>query len=61
MKTTVLFGALAFVAIGMMPAIACDYTHTTAAQNSTVVACAGGKCDAQAPTTQQGSGKTEAR
>jgi hypothetical protein len=61
MKTVLLFAALALGA-GMTPAAACDHaTHTTAAQSSTVVACAGGKCEAQAPTTQQGSGNTEAR
>jgi hypothetical protein len=62
MKTMVLFAALAFGA-AMTSAAACDYhaTHTTASQSTTVVACAGGKCEAQAPTTQQGSGSTEAR
>ena len=61
MKTIVLFAALALGA-AMTPAAACDYdaTHTTAAKSTTVVACAGGKCEAQAPTTQQRSGNTEA-
>jgi hypothetical protein len=62
MKTTLLFAALALGA-GMTPAAACDShaTHTTAAQSTTVVACAGGKCEAQSPTTQQGSGNAEPR
>jgi len=56
MKTMLLCAALAFAATGLTPAAACDYhaTHTTAAQSTTVVACAGGKCEAQAPTAQQG-------
>jgi hypothetical protein len=61
MRTTLLFAALALVGAALTPAFACDYTHTTTAQSSTVVACAGGKCEAQQPTTQQGSGSTEAR
>jgi len=62
MKTIILFAALA-LGTAMTPAAACDYhaTHTTAARSTTVVACAGGKCEAQAPTAQQGSGNTEAR
>jgi hypothetical protein len=61
MKTIILFAALALGA-AMTPAAACDYhaIHTTAAQSTTVVACAGGKCEAQAPTTRQRSGNTEA-
>jgi hypothetical protein len=61
MKTIILFAALALVT-AMTPAAACDYhaTHTTAAQSTTVVACAGGKCEAPVPTTQQRSGNTEA-
>jgi len=63
MKTIVLFAALAFVGAVSMAheAFACDYTHTTSAQSATVVACVGGKCEAQAPDSQQGSGGTEAR
>jgi hypothetical protein len=64
MKTLMmLFPALAFVgAISMtQPAAACDYTHTTSAQSATVVACAGGQCEGQAPASQQGAGGTEAR
>jgi formylglycine-generating enzyme required for sulfatase activity len=41
--------------------VACDYTHTTAAQSATVVACAGGECEGQAPASQQGTSGTEAR
>jgi hypothetical protein len=61
MKTIILFAALALGAV-ITPAAACDdhATHTTAAQSTTVVACAGGKCEAQAPTTQQRSGNNEA-
>ena len=63
MKTIMLFAALAFVGAFSLThqAFACDYTHTTSAQSATVVACAGGKCEGQAPTSQQGSGGTEAR
>ena len=61
MKTTLLFATLALVGTALAPASACDYTHTTAAQSSTVVACAGGKCEAQQPTTQQGGANTEAK
>jgi hypothetical protein len=62
MKTIVLFAALALGA-AMTSAAACDdhATHTTAAQSTTVVACASGKCEAQVPTTQHESGSTEAR
>jgi hypothetical protein len=62
MKTILLFAVLA-LGTAMTPAAACDYhaTHATAAQSATVVACASGKCEAQAPTTQQGSGNTEPR
>jgi Skp family chaperone for outer membrane proteins len=61
MKTIILFAALALVT-AMTPAAACDYhaTQTTAAQSTTVVACGGGKCEAQVPTAQQRSGNTEA-
>jgi hypothetical protein len=61
MKTIILFAALA-LGTAMTPAAACDYhaTHTTSAQSTTVVACASGKCEAQAPTTQQRSGNNEA-
>ena len=61
MKMIMLFAAFAF-GIALTPAVACDYhtTHTTAAESSTVVACAGGKCEAQAPTTQQSTAGTEA-
>ena len=58
---TLLFAALALVGTAVTPVFSCDYTHTTAAQSSTVVACAGGKCDAQQPTTQQGGGTGETR
>jgi hypothetical protein len=60
MKTITLLAALALGA-AMTPAAACDSraTHTTAAQSTTVVACAGGKCEAQAPTTQQGGGNSQ--
>jgi hypothetical protein len=58
---TLLFAALALVGTAVTPVIPCDYTHTTAAQSSTVVACASGKCDAQQPTTQQGGGTSETR
>jgi hypothetical protein len=61
MKTTLLFAVFALVGTAVTPVFACDYTHTTAAQSSTVVACAGGKCEAQQPTTQQGGGSTAAR
>jgi hypothetical protein len=63
MKTIMLFAALAFVGAVSMAgqAVACDYTHTTAAQSATIVACAGGKCEAQAPDSQQRNGGTEAR
>jgi hypothetical protein len=59
MKTMLMFAALAFVGIGLTPAIACDghTTHTTAAESSTVVACAGGKCEAPQPSTQQEQAK----
>ena len=59
MKTMLMFAALAFVGIGMTPAIACDghTTHTTAAESLTVVACAGGKCEAPQPSTQQEQAK----
>jgi len=59
MKTSMLIAALMFAALA--PALACDYhsTHTTAAQNSSVVACAGGKCEARAP--QQAGGSAETR
>jgi Skp family chaperone for outer membrane proteins len=62
MKTIVLFAALALGA-AMTSAAACDYstTHTTAAQSTTVVACASGKCESQVPNAQHGSGNTEAR
>jgi hypothetical protein len=49
MKSTLLFATLALVGTALAPAFACEYTHTTAAQSSTVVACAGGKCEAQQP------------
>jgi hypothetical protein len=63
MKTVMLFFALAFVgAVSItQQAWACDYTHTTSAQNATVVACSGGKCEGQSQTSQQGNGGTEAR
>ena len=63
MKTIMLFAALAFVgAISMThEALGCDHPHTTSAQSATVVACAGGKCEGQAPNSQQGSGGTQAR
>jgi hypothetical protein len=56
MKTAMLVAALAFA--GVAPAFACDYhtTHTTAASNSTVVACGDGKCATQAPPAQQTTG-----
>jgi len=55
MKTALMLATLAFVGIAMTPAIACDghTTHTTAAESSTVVACASGKCEAPQPSTQQ--------
>ena len=65
MKTIMLFSALAFVGAMSIThqASACDYTHTTStsAQNATVVACSGGKCEGQSRTSQQGNGATEAR
>jgi hypothetical protein len=62
MKTIMLFAALGFVGATAMTqqAFACDYTHTTSAQNATVVACSGGKCEGQSQTSQQGNGGTEA-
>jgi hypothetical protein len=59
MKTALMLATLAFVGIAITPAIACDglTTHTTAAQSSTVVACAGGKCEAPQPSTQQDQAK----
>lgn len=52
MNTTMLYAALALLGIAMsQQAVACDYTHTTAAQTKTVVACAGDKCQAQQPAT----------
>jgi len=59
MKTTLMFATLAFAGIAMTPAIACDghTTHTTAADSSTVVACASGKCEAPQPSTQQEQAK----
>jgi hypothetical protein len=61
MKTNIVFVAFVLGGAIAQQAVACDYTHTTAAQSSTVVACAGGKCESQAPTTQQGTSSTEAR
>ena len=67
MKTIMVFSALAFVgAMSITHQVsACDYTHThttsTSAQNATVVACSGGKCEGQSQTSQQGNGGTEAR
>jgi hypothetical protein len=62
MKTIMLFAAFGIVGAAMThQAVACDYTHTTSAQSATVVACASGKCEGQAPASQQASGNTEAR
>jgi hypothetical protein len=54
MKTVMLLAAMALVGSVAPPAIACDShsTHTTDAQNSTVVACADGKCETKAPIQQ---------
>jgi hypothetical protein len=57
MKTVMLLAAMALMGSAAAPASACDYTHTTAAQNSTVVACADGKCETKAPATQQDTGR----
>ena len=63
MKTIMLFAALGIAGAITMThqAVACDYSHTTSAQNATVVACAGGKCEGQAPASQQGNSGTETR
>ena len=65
MKTIMLFSAFAFVgAMSITHQVsACDYIHTTSssAQNATVVACSGGKCEGQSQSSQQGNGGTEAR
>jgi hypothetical protein len=56
MKTAMLI-VLAFASVA--PAFACDShsTHTTAAPNSTVVACADGKCETKAPPAQETTGR----
>ncbi len=60
MKTIMLFAALALVgAVMMHPAVACDHQTTASVKSTTVVACAGGKCEGQAPASRQGG--TEAR
>lgn len=53
MKTILAFAAFAFAAAASHQALACDYHAHAAAQNSTVVACAGDNCTAEQRTTQQ--------
>ena len=52
MKTILVLAARALATAMSHQAVACDYHAThAAAQTSTVVACAGDKCQAQQPAT----------
>ncbi len=53
MKTIIAFAAFALAAAASHQALACDYHAHAAAQNSTVVACAGENCTAQQPATEE--------
>ena len=53
MKTMIAFAAFALAAAASHQALACDYHVNAAAQNSTVVACAGDTCKAEQQTTEE--------
>jgi hypothetical protein len=53
MKTILVFAAFALAAAASHQAFACDYHAHAAAQNATVVACAGDTCTAEQQTSEQ--------
>ena len=53
MKTLLVFAAFALAAAASHQAFACDYHAHAAAQNATVVACAGDTCTAEQQTSEQ--------